>query len=117
MDVPAIIARVDELHKDNKWREVYEYVKEYADEASDPDLLWRILRAYYRVGKHLAKDKQEQTDIAAKAESLSEKALKLCPDNFHFHKVAGDFLCKLMGIIDKHFCCIVVDWHSDQLEQ
>ncbi len=86
MDVPAIIARADELNKANQWKEEYEYVCAYFQEVRDVELIWRIIRAYYRVGKHhLVKDVAE---VARSGMGLYERALEINENNCNIQKVS-----------------------------
>jgi len=88
MDVTQIAAEADKLEKENRWREAYNYLKEYVDSAEDPELVWRIIRAYYRVGKYLARDKQEREEVARKGEELFARALAINDKNHRLHQVS-----------------------------
>lgn len=82
-----IVTEAERLHRGNQWREAFEYLKAYSDEATEPEILWRQLRAYYRVGKHLAKDKQETEYIMQKGLEIMERATKTHEDHFQVQKV------------------------------
>ena len=88
MDAAAIKAKADELQKTNKWREAYEYLEPYADEATDPEVLWRVSRSFYRMGKFLARNNEERDQIARKAQLISERALQLDEKNYNVQKVS-----------------------------
>ena len=82
-----IVAEADRLHESNKWREAYEYLKPHCDETTDPEVLWRLLRAFYRVGKHLTQNKQETEYIMQKGLEIMERSLKLHEKDFNIQKV------------------------------
>lgn len=109
MDVAAVIAEVDRLQLSNKWREAYDYIKPYADAATDPELMWRIIRAYYRVGKHLARDKQEKDEVAKKASEVSERAIKINQNSFDVQKVLScdTSRCDCLIILSSGFSGVV----------
>lgn len=46
--VETIISHVDNLYDSNKMREAMEYLEKY-NETTDPELLWRLARVYYKV--------------------------------------------------------------------
>lgn len=82
-----IAAEADRLHYGGGWRDAYEYLKPHCDSSTDPEVLWRLLRSFYRVGKFLAKDQQEIEYLAQKGHDIMERALKLHENNFHIQKV------------------------------
>lgn len=93
MDVAAISmkAEVDRLEEENLWREAYDYVRPYADTTEDLDLMWRLIRAYYRVGKYLPRDKQESLEVAKKGMEISDRALRIDENHFNVHRVSITF--------------------------
>ncbi len=82
-----IVAEADRLHYSNQWRDAYEYLKPHCDELTDPEILWRLLRAYYRVGKHLAKNKEEKDYISQKGLQILERAVSDNENDFNVQKV------------------------------
>lgn len=76
----------DKLYADNKWHEALEYLEQHAD-TENPDLLWRLMRINYRVGKHMTADRKVAEQIAAHAMELSERALKINDKHFLCQKV------------------------------
>lgn len=82
-----LTTRVDELERSNRWRESYEMLKPHAADTRDPELMWRVLRANYRVGKYLAKDKQERDVVAQEGLQVSQRALQIAADHFNVQKV------------------------------
>ena len=88
MDVAAIVKEADRLQTSNKWREAYDYLRPHAAEAVDPEVLWRLLRSYYRIGKYLARDKQERDQVAEDGLQLYERALKRDENHFNVQKVS-----------------------------
>lgn len=87
MEVADIVAEADKLQSSNKWRDAYEYLKPYSDTAEDPELLWRLLRSCYRIGKYLARDKQERDAVAEKGLEIMERALAKDSNHFNIQKV------------------------------
>ena len=94
MDLSEVIKKADELNDDKKHREAYELLKPYVDTAEDPELLWRLIRVYNRVGMHAAKDEQEKKDLAKKVQEISERTMKAHDDNFHVLHVRSIIMCK-----------------------
>ena len=98
-----IIAEADRLQSSNKWRDAYEYLKPYSDTTEDPELLWRLLRSYYRIGKHLARDHQERDAVAEKGLEILKRALDKDSNHFNIQKVnlacSGDYkpVCGTVG--------------------
>lgn len=101
MEAADIIAESDRLQNSNKWRDAYEYLKPYSDTTEDPELLWRLIRSYYRIGKHLARDKQEKAAVADKGLEISERALAKDSNHFNIQKVnlASVFLVVLSQVV------------------
>ena len=87
MDVATITAEADKLHSSNQWRECYDYLKGHADGTEDVELLWRLIRAYYFVGKYLAKSTEEAKEIATKGQEISDRALKINENHFNVQRV------------------------------
>ena len=87
-DQVDLAAKADELERSNRWREGYELLKPHALTTGDPELMWRALRTYYRVGKYLAKDKQEREEVSQEGLQVSERALQVAADHFNIQKVS-----------------------------
>ena len=88
MDVLALNNMLDECYKTNKWREGYDRIKEYEDKATDPELLWRMIRSYYQVGKYMPRDKNEAEFLATKGLEISDRALKINGNHFNIRRVS-----------------------------
>jgi len=86
MDSGEICSRADELQHADKWREAYDVLKEF-ESTDDAELLWRLIRSYYRVGKFLAADVAEKNEMANKGTAAVEKAVRMFPDDFQVRKV------------------------------
>ena len=86
MDSKETCARADELQHGDKWREAYDFLKEFED-TDDVELLWRLIRSYYRVGKFLAASTNERNEMAKKGQAAVEKGSRLFPEHFEIRKV------------------------------
>lgn len=84
----AIVQHADKLYEERKWHEALEYLEQYAD-AKELDLLWRLMRINYRVGKHITADRRAAERMAARGMELSERALKISDKHFLCQKVHG----------------------------
>lgn len=82
----AIMQRADKLFEDRKWHEALEYLEQYG-ETEELDLLWRLMRINYRVGKHITPDLKAAERMAARGMELSERALKISDKHFLCQKV------------------------------
>ena len=103
-----LVAEADRLNRSGEWREAYEYLKPHCDDSTDPEVLWRLLRAFYRVGKFLAKDKQEKEYIMQKGVEIMESALKLHENDFNVQKVSSIFHCvEIWGVLLFHASAVV----------
>ena len=87
-DLEAIRAYADQLYKEEKWRELFEYLQEKLGSGNDPDLAWRLLRCGFRYGRHAldAGDSREAERIADAAMERGKRALEE-KDHFALHKV------------------------------
>jgi len=84
--VSTIGQHADKLYADNKWHEALEYLEHHAD-TENPDLLWRLMRINYRVGKHMTADRKVAEQMAAHAMELSDRALRINDKHFLCQKV------------------------------
>ena len=82
----AIVQHADKLYEDRKWHEALEYLEQYG-ETEELDLLWRLMRINYRVGKHITPDRKAAERMAARGMELSERALKISDKHFLCQKV------------------------------
>lgn len=90
----AIVQHADKLYEERKWHEALEYLEQYAD-TKELDLLWRLMRINYRVGKHITADRRAAERMAARGMELSERALKISDKHFLCQKVHGILQAKL----------------------
>lgn len=90
----AIVQHADKLYEERKWHEALEYLEQYAD-TKELDLLWRLMRINYRVGKHITADRRAAERMAARGMELSERALKISDKHFLCQKVHGNLQPKL----------------------
>lgn len=106
MDTKEICAKADELQHDDKWREAYDVLKEFKD-SEDAEIMWRLIRSYYRVGKFLTAGKAEKMCMAETGNATVERAVSKYPDHFEVRKVSllNNFskcveLRRLLGIVN-----------------
>ena len=85
-DVESICKHVDQLYKENKWREALDYLQQFSD-TEDSELLWRLIRLNNRIGRQGTSDRNEAKKFAEAANHFSEKALALHESNFQCIKV------------------------------
>ena len=85
-DVESTCKHVDQLYEDNEWRKTLEYLQQFSD-TEDPELLWRLIRVNYRLGKQGTSDQREAKKFAEAALQHSEKALALHANDFQCIKV------------------------------
>ncbi len=78
-DIKEVLERSDSLFKERKLTESFDLLAPYADGSSDdPELLWRVVRMYFRKCKEAqSKDKKEVEQLAKKGFEISKKALAL----------------------------------------
>lgn len=88
-DLSAVYKEADELQANNKWEEAYKLLKPYADEEKDDDaeLLWRVIRAFYWMGRYNIKNSQEKQAVARRVQGISDRAVKAHGDHFQIMKV------------------------------
>ena len=87
-DLQTVFDQSDTLYRENKWKEAFDILSPYADnDPSDVELLWRLVRVFFRVSKFFSKDKEEAERLAKKGLELSKKALSIDDKNFQCQKV------------------------------
>lgn len=90
-DLAVYLKSVDEQYKAGQWRENLEnldsYVESHKEALEEPEILWRIVRIYYKIGKYLPRDQKESEELSRKGYEYSEKSLKIDDKNFSCRKV------------------------------
>ena len=87
MASPALYEEVDKLQTSGKWSEAYDLLKSHT-ESEDPELLWRLIRSYYRMGKYVMKDNKPVRDsMAKKGTELVNRAANKYPEHFEIRRV------------------------------
>lgn len=109
----AIIVEVDQLHSTNQWRECYEYVRRFADSSEDAELLWRIVRSYYYVGKHMARDRDERDTVAKNGLEINQRALRLHDSHFALQKVSE--IITTVSTNRSSLVSVIVVWYFPEL--
>ena len=85
---PSLLEQADELYGQQKYGEVLELLEPGSAESEDAELLWRLMRLYYRLGKEAAKgDQTKAGELAKKAYETSERGLKINDKSFGIQKV------------------------------
>lgn len=85
-DIQDSLRKADELYNQQKFREAADLLEPLSAESEDVELIWRVMRLYYRLGK-AASDKAEGDAYALKAYELSAKGLKINENTFGIQKV------------------------------
>ena len=87
-DSPSLLRQADELYSQQKYREAIELLEaESAGQSEEADLLWRVMRLYYRLGKEAKDDQTKAGEFAKKAYETSERGLKVNENSFGIQKV------------------------------
>ncbi len=75
----GLLERSDSLFEERKLTESFDLLAPYADGGSnDPELLWRVVRMYFRKYKEAqSRDKKEAEQLAQKGFEISKKAVGL----------------------------------------
>lgn len=98
VNIPEIIAKVDDLYTNNKMREAYDVLLPYKDN-EDSEIQWRFARICYNVGKHYEPNKTKAKELATIAMEHIDRSIKLNGSCFHAYKWKG----------------IILSWYSDFL--
>ena len=88
-DVQETLQKADELYDQQKFREAADLLEPLVAESEDVELIWRVMRLYFRLGK-ATKDKAEGDALALKAYELSTRGLKINENMFGIQKVGED---------------------------
>ena len=78
-DIKGLLECSDSLFEERKFTESFDLLAPHADGSSDdPELLWRVVRMYFRKYKDaLSTDKKEAEQLAKKGFEISKKAVTL----------------------------------------
>ena len=87
VNIPEIIAKVDDMHENNKMREAYEFLLPYKD-IEDAEIQWRFARICYQVGKHYEPDKTKAEALAMEGLEHVDKGLEIDENMFACYKVS-----------------------------
>lgn len=80
-----VIARADELYKQNKYKDVRELLEEYR-ESSEVELLWRLSRVLYNMSQEIATTPEEKKHLIFEAFDVISRSLALDETNYANHK-------------------------------
>lgn len=94
--LPDVLARADQLYKENKMPEALSYLRQF-DTQEEAELLWRLARLCYKVGKYHSASYGEAEQLGEAGLRYAERAVAAEGDNFACHKWMG----------------IVMSWASD----
>ena len=86
-DSPSLLQQADELYRQQKYREALDLLEPEAAESEDTELLWRVMRLYFRLGKEAKDDEAKAGELAKKAYETSERGLKVNENSFGIQKV------------------------------
>lgn len=85
-DAEQLMVQVDQLYGEQKYKEALDLLEPQVGESQDVELLWRVMRLYFRLGK-ASPDKSQADALAEKAYHLSERGLKINENVFGIQKV------------------------------
>lgn len=86
-DLQALLIQSDKLYEANKFREAFDILNKFAD-SEDPEVLWRLLRVYYRMGTQEAASTEEAIRLAETAMAFREKVLVFGKEHMYCQKVS-----------------------------
>ena len=86
-DGPSLLQQADELYRQQKYREALDLLEPESAESEDAELLWRVMRLYFRLGKDAKDDEAKAGELAKKAYETSERGLKVKENSFGIQKV------------------------------
>lgn len=83
-----IICQADQLYDSNQWKEALAYLEQYAD-SSDVEVLWRLARLCYKVGKYHSSGPEQSQKLSVRGMTYAERALAADAYNFAAQKWTG----------------------------
>lgn len=86
-DGSSLLRQADELYSQQKYREALELLEPESAESEDAELLWRMMRLYYRLGSAAKDDQTKAGELAKKAYEISERGLEIDENSFGIQKV------------------------------
>ena len=89
-DLQADFTRSDELYEAYEFRKAFAILEKYS-ESDDPEVLWRLIRIYYRIGNNDAKDEAEAGRVADTALALRERVSAVGKEHFLCQKVCSEW--------------------------
>ena len=89
-DQAAVLKYSDQLYRNRNWKELLDYLQSTSGSTNDPDLLWRLVRCAYRLGKQTfqAGDPKEAERIVDMAMEHAQKGLAQHERHYYLHKVS-----------------------------
>lgn len=90
----SLLQQADELYSQQKYREALDLLEPESAESEDTNLLWRVMRLYYRLGIAAA-DETTAGELAKKAYEMSERGLKINENSFGIQKVSKLMPCRM----------------------
>ena len=96
-DKEAVFEYSDQLYKEEKWKELFEYLQEVLGSGDDPELAWRFLRSGYRYGKqaHDAGDNSEAERIVDITMERGGKVVEKNDRHLNLHRVRRPRVCTI----------------------
>ncbi|XP_073989341.1 regulator of microtubule dynamics protein 1-like isoform X1 [Rhodnius prolixus] len=80
-----LLTLVDNLYKQNKFREVYDLLVEHKN-CDDVEILWRLSRVQYNISQEFATNPEERKVLIFEAYKIISKSLALDENHFANHK-------------------------------
>lgn len=94
--LPQILQHADQLYGDNKMQEALAYLETLAH-WEEAEVLWRLARLCYKVGKYYTSTQEEARELAERGMGYAKRSVTADSRNFACHKWMG----------------IVLSWASD----
>jgi len=90
----AEIAEADRLFEANEYKELHEYLLQFAKTSEDPELLWRSARAHRNRSTMADVSEEQKKQLVYDGFDVAERALKYGEDNYASHKWYGVLLSR-----------------------
>ena len=109
------IRQADDLYEQNKMVEALRLLERYGEEGSsnrssrsNAEVLWRLARLCYKVGKYGTQDRAEAEQLSRAGMGFAERAVQCGDDNFACHKARGARVCVGVGVCVCVCVCVCV---------
>ena len=87
-DLERIMKRADVLFANSEFGKLLEFLSPF-EECNEPELLWRLSRAYYKVAVASGTTREQAKHLSYKASEVVNRSLTMDVNSFAAHKWAG----------------------------